>query len=467
MNRFSRRTLFKSAAGLALFGPFMREAFAQTPTPARVVIVVECNGIYPVMFLSSMAKSSLGATAVGTRLMFRNLYPKTATTIGGDSVGSALCLNPLVASSGKISLENRSAVLLGLSSNITGGGHSSGTGALSCAVHNAAPTIDAVLAPKIKRTAPFDAIRLGTSSAQTPIVYETCAFGAKKPAPILVNPALAYDSIFGSVVANAGAGKERTALFDFARADVQAALATFKGSSNERLKLERYLTSLDALRAREAQLASMATTVRPLLPVAPANNPLLTGAGSPPDSLKWLEAQFQIATASLLGGLTNTVVLASGSSGFDVHYDSIIPTVGRHDLQHGIDNASNWTAIAAVTRKHVELVANLARTLAATPEVGASGSMLDHTAIVFMSDNGEQHHSEATEWPILVIGGNALGLKTDGRTVIYPAIEETNNRQVSNFFNTLGHAVGDSTFNTFGNEGPTRIAEGPLSELRG
>lgn len=467
MTMLTRRTILKSAAGMALFGPLMSEAAGLADPPRRLVIVLECNGIYPVAFLSAGARSSLGGTKIGSDIMFSRVYPTTARTLTGDAVGSALCLDPLKASSGKISLENRAAVLLGLSSNITGGGHSSGTGALSCAVNGAAATIDAVLAPKLKGTAPYDAIRLGTSSAATPIVYETCSFGPKRPAPILVNPALAYDSIFGSIAKGATAGAERSALFDFARADVQAALATFKGNSNERAKLERYLASLEGLRARESQLASMAASVQPLLPPAPADNPLIQNAGSPPDSLMWLEAQFQIATTCLLGGLTNTVVLASGSSGFDVHYESIIPTIGRHDLQHGIDNSGNWNAIAAVTRKHVELIANLARTLAATPEVGASGSMLDHTAIVFMSDNGEQHHSTAAEWPTLVLGGNALGLRTDGRTVIYPEMGQANNRQVSNLFNTLGHAVGDADFNTFGNEGPTRIAPGPLSELYG
>jgi hypothetical protein len=464
MNKLSRRSLLKTAAGAALLGPFMREVFAQTALPARLVIVLECNGIYPVTFLSSGARASLGA-AVGTNRQFQSTYPATARTLTGDALSTALCLTPLAASSGKISLENRAAVALGLSSTITGGGHSSGTAALSCAVDGSAATIDAVLAPKLKRTAPFDAIRLGTSSSLTPIVYQTCSFGLKKPAPILVNPALAYDTIFGSIAGGAASGQERSALFDFARADVTATLQTFRGNSNERLKLERYLTSLDSLRSRETQLGSMANAVRPLLPPAPSANPLLSGSGTP-DSMKWLEAQFQIATASLLGGLTNTVVLASASSGFDVHYDSIIPTVGRHDLQHGIDQAANWTAIAAVTRKHVDLIATLARTLAATPEVGATGSMLDHTAILFMSDNGEQHHSEAKEWPLLLVGGNALGLRTDGRTVIYPAVNAANNRQMSNVFNTLGHAAGDSSFNMFGAEGTNRIAPGPLSELK-
>lgn len=462
----TRRNLLKTLAGVTLLGPFMKQAWAQGVTPARVVFVVECNGIYPVAFLSQMARASLGLAAADARRGFQDVYPEEAATLRGDSLSSALCLNPLAASGADISLENRAAVLLGLSSTITGGGHSTGTAALSCAVDRSAPTIDALLAPMLKRTAPFDAIRLGTSAARTPIVYETCNFGPKKPAPILVNPALAYDTVFGSVLAGqGGAGQERSALFDFAREDVQAALRTFPGNSNERAKLERYLESLVSLRAREGQLASMAEAVRPLIPGRAGFEMLLGMSNDAPDSLRWLEAQFEIATASLLGGLTNTVVLASGTSGFNVHYDETITRLGRHDLQHGIGTPENWDAIAAVTRKHVELIAKLARTLAATPEIGANGSMLDHTAIVFMSDNGEQHHSTATDWPILVVGGDRLGLLTDGRTVLFPREGAANNRQVSNVFNSLGHAMGDPTFDRFGNEGDLRIAPGPLGEL--
>jgi hypothetical protein len=465
MRPLSRRALLGAAASAGILAPFYREALAQNPTPMRLVLVLECNGIYPSTMLTAGAKAALGSAAVGTRRNFLDTYPATAQVRPADGLASALCLDPLAGGTGVLSLENRSAVALGLSSTIAGGGHSSGTGALGCAVHGSSATIDAVLAPTLKRTAPFDAVRLGTSSSLTPIVYETCAYGAKKPAGILVNPALAYDTIFGSLTANAAVGQERSELFDFARADIAAALATFRGNSNERAKLERYLSSLDALRARETTLRGMATQVRPLLPPAPASNPLITTAGSPPDSLKWIEAQFEIATTALLGGLTNLVVLASGSSGFDVKYDNALTSSGRHDLQHGVDTAANWTAICAVTRKHVQLVGKLARTLAATPEVGASGSMLDRTIIVFMSDNGEQHHSEGREWPTLLVGGNALGMKTDGRCVIYPAEGASANRQMSNLFNSLGHAFGLGTFDTFGNEGPTRIAPGPLSEL--
>lgn len=459
-----RRTLLKGL-GAGFLAPLFNEAFAQTTTPARLVIVMECNGIYPDAFLSMGARTAIGASGIGSRRIFFNQYPMMPLTVPGDALATARALNPLAASGGDASMVERSMVVLGLSSTITGGGHSSATGALSSAVHGAAPTFDAVIAPRLKRTAPFDCIRLGTSSSLTSIAYESCSFGPGRPAPILVNPRLAYETLFGTIVGGAGTGDERSMLFDFARDDVRAALAQFRGNSNERLKLERYLTSLEALRARETQLKNMAPTVQPLLPVAPSMNPLLTGSGTP-DSLNWLEAQFEIATASLLGGLTNNVVLASGTSGFDVRYDSLT-SFARHDLQHGIDNSGNYDAIVGVTRKHVQLIAKLARTLANTPEVNATGSMLDHTVILYMSDNGEQHHSEAREWPLLLVGGNALGFKTDGRTVVFPGDGRPANRQMSNVFNTLGHAFGDASMNEFGREGDTRLAQGPLSELRG
>ncbi|WP_244237231.1 hypothetical protein [Corallococcus llansteffanensis] len=71
------------------------------------------------------------------------------------------------------------------------------------------------------------------------------------------------------------------------------------------------------------------------------------------------------------------------------------------------------------------------------------------------------------EWPLLLVGGNALGLKTDGRTVVFPRDGRARNRQVSNLFNSLGHALGDTAMDHFGLEFSTRIAPGPLSELYG
>jgi hypothetical protein len=94
---------------------------------------------------------------------------------------------------------------------------------------------------------------------------------------------------------------------------------------------------------------------------------------------------------------------------------------------------------------------------------------------VYIPDNGEQHHSTATEFPILLLGGNGIGLRTGGQTIVYPPLGQPGHRQVSNLWNTLGHLTGAAPFqlspstridfDAFGKEGGTRAARGPLMEL--
>lgn len=489
MTTFSRRRLVQSlglGAGAALLAPLFRQVVqAGENPPRRFVIVVEGNGIYPYSFLSTKARAAIDAQAdkpIGDELLcYRRYGHKAPVEVTGDALGTARCLDPLKAASGQVSLENRAAVVLGLSSTVTGGGHSSGFGALSCAravKAPAGPTVDAVLAGLVKQQTAFDALRLGVNARRDDrLSYETCAFGVGKAAPILVNPTVAYNSVFGSVGDASGqtAFAEQKSLLDFTRADVQRSLKAFGGSSTERQKLERYLEAVESLQQRQQKLLAARDSLLALRPEGPATNPLYQQGNTPDDwrYLDLLEAQFQIATASLLGGLTNLVVLASGTgdSSFDVFDRTIDPDQARHDMQHGVlaDDEAYATkcraGAAAVTRRHVALVAAMARKLAATPEVGASGSMLDHTLIVYLSDNGEQHHSTAEEWPLLLVGGNALGFKTDGRTVAYPRVYQPANRQVSNLYNTLGHAAGDASLDAFGLEGASRIVEGPLAEI--
>ncbi len=111
-----------------------------------------------------------------------------------------------------------------------------------------------------------------------------------------------------------------------------------------------------------------------------------------------------------------------------------------------------------------------------TPDPASGQTLLDSTVIVYIGDNGEQHHSTASEFPVVLIGGGALGLKTGGRTIVYPGVDTggTGHRQVSNLWNTLGHLTGAApfmlattkiNFDLFGAEGPGRISPGPLSEL--
>jgi hypothetical protein len=480
MARITRRQVLQAsglALGAAAGATFLRGARAGTPAGARVVLVVEGNGVYPRAFVSEAAKAAINQTAkktITTDMNFHNLYGHDKPLmVTGDPLDTPNGSLAGLAMNGK-SLVNRSAVVLGLSGTVAGGGHSSFQGGLSCSRGDSqktpAATIDAVLAASLGTKTPFDAVRLGVTGSKQ-LSYSLCAYGPGRPAPITVDPTDAYKALFTSILGtDPTAIAERKDTLDFARADVTAALASFGPSAEERLKLERYLEALKASQARQDLLVQMQGAVAPLVPPGPAADPRYTST----DPLARLAVQFDLATTCLIGGLANVVVLSSGpGGGLDLVYESVLPKhfsgldqkMSRHSLQHGNTQAAYQAAIMDVTAEHVNLIAKMARALDNVPE--GNGTMLDNTIIVYLSDNGEKHHSEAKEWPMLLVGGSNLGMKTDGRTIVYPGWNNPSNRQASNLFNTLGHAIGNTELNEFGNEGALRIAKGPLDELFG
>jgi hypothetical protein len=477
MLTFSRRRLLQSlglGAGATLFSPLIRQVWANDPPPRRFVLVVEGNGIYPYSFLSPKARaaveSQMKGKTIGASRILHTLYGHTEPLLveQDDTLAEAPCLGPLADQNGQVSLLDQAAVVLGLSSTVTGGGHSSQNGALSCARGGTVPlgpSIDAVLAAKLKGKMPFDALRVGITAINgNPLIYQTCAEGPGLGLPVITSPVTAFESVFGSI-SDVAAFARQGELLAFGQGQTQQALKTFGGSSRERQKLESYLQALEQLQTRQKMLLGMQDVLKKVQPVNPATQ-------TSTEPMDWLAWQFDLATASLLGGLTQVVVIASATAGgFDIAYpdaffdkvtDPKLKSASRHEIHHQMAYVKGYPeVVAAATRYHVEQIARMARALQQTPE--GNGTALDHTAIVYLPDNGEQHHSTGREWPMLLVGGKAMGLKADGRSVVYPGHGKSakNERMVSNLFNTLGHMAGID-LDTFGLEQPSQRVEGPL-----
>lgn len=477
--------------GASLLTPLMHQVWAQNMDgvlPRRFVFFVAGNGIETTTVTSPAMREALLATGVNlqpdARINFSNSYKHDALLeLDAPALGDAFALQPLRGEAGEADLTDQAVMLLGISNLVAGGGHSSNFGALSSTLSNksvpAAATIDKVLSnvPQVRQNTPFDVLRLGiVQRTDVNLHYALLAHDAKKPAPLIVNPSTAYNALFGSIADAAGQQQfaKRSDLLSLTRDDIQDTLSTFPGNSPERAKLEAYLQAVEELEQRQDYLANAKDTLQSVDPGGPDVNPLY----SDPCPLVRMEAQCDLATSALLGGLTNVAVIASGANGSSqgMIYESLRSLfqkdpnfrdmVGRHTVCH--DSSANpyyQEILHTVTRRHVEMIARMARTLQSVPE--GDGTMLDHTAIVFLSDNGDGHHSTAWEWPVLILGGSRIGLETKGRALIYPSYKDTtNNRQMSNVFNTLGHVAG-LDLNTFGQEGSTRVAEGPLSALLG
>ena len=504
MTTTRRRFLKGMGLGLStpLLYPIIKNLYAEETgaTPKRFVFLVEANGIEPSSFMSPKMRKHLedhtGATGLKeARISYERYKHDTVQIVEGADLSEATCLGSLAGDgSTKADLQPHATVLLGLSSKITGGGHHTNFSALSSTRAHRTPvaaTIDHHLSTleAVRQQTIFDAVRL-TVGGNGKVAYDTCAKGPGEIAPMMLDPVSAFNRLFGWSATGQGARtfKKRNRLLSLAQKDADEAIKAFSGSSGERLKLERYLNGIDDMIAEQSALAArraecgidtggdgMACDFKPL---EPGSDGTLYEHVCP---LKRMEAHTDLAISALRGGLTNVVVLGAGTGIFrwDVVYHSLKPMFPgdlkrRHDVCHGASDPALLAIMHEVTRQYVGMAARLARALLAEEEPSSPGdSMLDHTAIVVMSDNGEKHHPKAEEWPILLIGGKKMNLKTGNRGVIYPAYKQDKNRVVTDLFVTLDNLAGGKLDvdpkkpeESFGQDAPSdRKIKAPLDEL--
>ena len=181
-----------------------------------------------------------GANLEGLRFNFNREYQHAQPlTIANRNLADAAALDTLAPAQGLSDLRGEAVALFGLSSKVAGGGHGSGYGALSSAAsRGGVPTaisIDSWLSrqPGVDRQTPFETIRLGVvPKVDQRLQYGLCAFGARRPAPIVVDPNVAFNSLFGSIAEGPAqrAFNSRSDLLSFAAQDVRRALNEFVGS---------------------------------------------------------------------------------------------------------------------------------------------------------------------------------------------------------------------------------------------
>lgn len=429
----SRRELIKGLAlgsGASLLNPVLLQLAAHAKGDAsairkRIVFVVQGNGMNP---------NHLVPIGVKRRPDGRNERPKNDDPIVLDLKNLELnpALNPLDP------FKDRLTLIQGLSGRIALSDHSTNHGALGCYPANKGPmaqTIDLALGEALPGIMPHLGLGLMNKPEFT-MNYNFSASGPGKAAPIQCSPELAFKSLFGSVTD--GSGKEafdrKTNLLDFMAEDVRKsrnALAT-----EEKQKFDQYLEAFESLRDRQAKIDSIRDTLK-------ANTPKLEHRFMKPTETNRLEAQFEIAAAALIIGLTNVVTLVSGGGG--QHYISYpelgIPVDGHH-YGHGggVEGKDHEDCFRTVRQYHAKLISGLASKLNTVKE--GDGTMLDNTLIIYISDSGDAHHPTLYEWPVVMLGNLGGKFKKGGRYLQLPQYQAPKHRTMANFYLTLLEAAG-------------------------
>jgi hypothetical protein len=372
-------------------------------------------------------------------------------------------------------VKDQLTVIQGLSGKNFVGNHTAGYGALSC--HHSeqvavAPTLDCLLGQKLS-AGPYRMYGMAmngplleqyTRGPQDSYCYPNLSATAKgRPVAYQASPKKAYLELFGSAVISPEKIRQKLTLnsnlMDFMKSDARRIERQLSAAEKERFA--HYTEAFESLRLREQKKVALDERIK-------QHAPELTSRYDSMAPSTRIELHFELATASLITGLTNVVTLRPDTLG--IIYSDLGITQHVHGLGHLGDGTTGngWDGPRArkeVDKLHLGFIAKMAKQLKAVPE--GNGTMLDNTMIVYLSCAGGQHHDGQRDWPFVLVGGINRKLKT-GRYIQYPSYQNPGHRTIGNLYMNLMQAAGLPTEDHFGQldaQLKDLDLKGPLSEL--
>lgn len=323
------------------------------------------------------------------------------------------------AFSGFEKFRNRMLLIDGLAGgNLHGGNdHASGNAALSGVKSSKGspngPTIDKLIADRIGKGTPFDALRAGLTKHYGATDDMTFAEGAGRPILNHNRPRAFFDHAFKDFKgqadqldpnAAARANGGRRLLLDVAREDVKRLRANLAGP--EAAKLDKYLHLIGEFETRQSTVTALSCKA-PTLKAGPE----ATGGKNEAPINDDLEATIGMMTVAVACGLTNVFGLTVGTG----HTSHGFPyfTAGGQTL--GYAGHKDPVPFGIPVMKYVSGLLGQMLDSFASVRVGDK-SLFDNMVFTFLSDNATKHHNVGRDrWPVMVIGNAGGALKADGR----------------------------------------------------
>ncbi|MCC9609173.1 DUF1552 domain-containing protein [Blastopirellula sp. JC732] len=395
-----------AALGLPLSAERLFASSGQTSQPKRVIFFLQNQGFDPATCVPQGMKNS--GSLAGVKLP--------------DPISP---LEPY---------KERLHIINGLHGKHTSPSHSAFFGALGGyrggdGVPPSAATIDYELSKVLPQTLlPHLCIGMDSMENMTakPTLATLSASGAGQPVFMYSNPNQLYQMLYGGISTGDIRRQHEARSNAF---DQIEKLAAAKGESLPVADQQRYRQYVDGFKDINGLRERLDTVSDHLRKFAPAVDERYT---KPEFETDWHDALLDLGISALTSGITNTLTIGSGRGEIFGAWKGLGIDQQGHNLGH-MDQPNNpiWVKIR---QYNCRMLVKIIESLESIPE--GSGTMMDHTLIVYTSNNADSQHTSGANWPVMLLGNFDGAFKT-GR---FTQLDGT--RPINSLYTAIMNAAG-------------------------
>jgi hypothetical protein len=362
--------------------------------------------VLPERLLASTASSAVGASGALKRIIFflqnQGFDPATCIPDGMKSNGSlakAKLPEPIEALE---PFKERLHIINGLHGMHTSPSHSAFFGALGGyrggdGVPPSAATIDYELSKILPQTLlPHLCIGMDSLENMTtkPTIASLSASGAGQPIFMHSNPNHLYQMLYGGI--SSGDIRRQHEACSSVLNQIEL-LAAAKGQSLPAADEQRYGQFVQGFRDVNGLRDRLDKVADHLRKFAPRVDERYT---EPQFETDWHDCLLELGISALAAGITNTLTIGSGRGEIFGAWKGLGIEQQGHNLGH-MKQPGNpiWIKIR---QYNSQMLVRIMEALESVPE--GSGTMMDHTLIVYTSNNADKQHTNGANWPVMLLG---------------------------------------------------------------
>ena len=259
-----------------------------------------------------------------------------------------------------------------------------------------------------------------------PTVANLSASGPDQPIFMYSNPNHLYQLLFGGISKGAIRREFEARSYLLDQIQHKATQAGMNLPLSEQTRYNQFVKGFEDLSSLRQKLGQVSDH---LSKFAPKVDELYA---TPEHETDWHDRLLNLGISALASGITNTLTIGSGRGEIFGAWKGLGIEEQGHNLGH-MNQPDNpiWIKIRQYNSR---MLVRIMETLDNIPE--GSGSMMDHTLIVYTSNNADKQHTSGANWPVMLLGNFDGAFKTGCFTQI------EGKRPINSLYTTLLQTAG-------------------------